>query len=114
MQLRVGLKFNRSGGKAEAGVFHVEHLPGAQTVPGGPWDSGGIGVFAARREAAAYLELDEDRLQIICPPGPTGRRPPYLYLDGRPMAECGLSISHDGDWIAWAVAGAVREDAAGS
>lgn len=70
--------------------------------------------IAARREAAAYLELDEDRLQIICPPGPTGRRPPYLYLDGRPMAECGLSISHDGDWIAWAVAGAVREDAAGS
>jgi phosphopantetheine--protein transferase-like protein len=70
--------------------------------------------IAARREAAAYLELDEDRLQVICPPGPAGRRPPYLYLDGRPMAHCGLSISHDGEWIAWAVAGEVREEAAGS
>jgi phosphopantetheine--protein transferase-like protein len=70
--------------------------------------------LSARREAAAHLELDEDRLQIICPPGPAGRRPPYLYLDGRPMDQCGLSISHDGGWIAWAVAGAVREGAAGS
>jgi phosphopantetheine--protein transferase-like protein len=70
--------------------------------------------IAARREAAAYLEVDEDRLQVICPPGPAGRRPPYLYLDGRPMPQCGLSISHDGEWIAWAVAGAVREDEAGS
>ena len=70
--------------------------------------------IAARREAAAYLELDEDRLQVVCPPGPAGRRPPYLYLDGRPMADCGLSISHDGDWIAWAVAGRIRADADGS
>lgn len=70
--------------------------------------------IAARREAAAYLGVDEKRLQIICPPGAAGRRPPYLYLDGRPMPNCGVSISHDGDWIAWAVAGSVREDAAGS
>lgn len=61
--------------------------------------------LAVRREAAAFLELDEKRLQVICPPGPAGRRPPYLFIDGDLAAHVGVSISHDEDWLAWAVAG---------
>lgn len=68
--------------------------------------------MAVRREAAHCLEVDEARLQVICPAGPTGRRPPYLHLDGVPTEGCGISISHDGDWLAWGVS--VSGSAAGS
>jgi len=61
--------------------------------------------LTVRKEAAGVLELDETRLEVICPAGPAGRSPPYLHVDGRPHANCGVSISHDGDWVAWAVAG---------
>lgn len=59
--------------------------------------------LAVRSEAAHCLGVEERRLQVICPPGPTGRRPPYLHLDGVPGTDIGISISHDGDWLAWAV-----------
>jgi phosphopantetheinyl transferase (holo-ACP synthase) len=61
--------------------------------------------LAVRTEAAAFLGVDEDRLEVVCPPGPAGRRPPYLRLDGRMTNRCGVSISHDHDWLAWVVAG---------
>jgi hypothetical protein len=61
--------------------------------------------LAVRTEAAGFLEVEEERLEVICPPGPAGRRPPYLHLDGRPVARCGVSVSHDDGWLAWAVAG---------
>lgn len=69
--------------------------------------------LAVRREAADLLSVAEDRLEVICPPGPSGRRPPYLHLDGVPSEQCGISISHDGAWVAWAVAG-IRGGADGS
>ncbi len=61
--------------------------------------------LAVRREAAAFLGVEEARLEVICPDGPAGRSPPYLHLDTRVLEDCGVSISHDGDWMAWAVAG---------
>lgn len=69
--------------------------------------------LAVRREAAAFLGVEEARLEIICPEGPAGRSPPYLHLDTQVVEDCGVSISHDGDWMAWAVAG-VSGDGAGS
>lgn len=69
--------------------------------------------LAVRREAAQFLGTDEGRLEVICPSGPAGRRPPYLHVDGRARRDCGVSISHDGDWVAWAVAG-ISGDAGGS
>ena len=69
--------------------------------------------LTVRQEAAGFLDLDESRLEVICPAGPAGRSPPYLHVDGRPHPRCGVSISHDGDWVAWAVAG-VSGSAAGS
>ena len=68
--------------------------------------SSAIARLALRREAALHLATDEQRLEVICPPGPAGRRPLYLYADGRLVTDVGLSISHDGAWVAWAVAGA--------
>lgn len=69
--------------------------------------------LAVRREAATVLGLEEKRLAVICPEGPAGRSPPYLHVDERPRDDCGLSISHDGDWMAWAVAG-LSADGVGS
>lgn len=57
----------------------------------------------ARRDASALLRLPEERLSIVCPPGPTGLRPPYLYLDGAPLPGVDISLSHDGAHLAWAV-----------
>jgi len=58
--------------------------------------------LAARRALAEALAVDEARLEIVCAPGPTGRRPPSLLLDGSPQG-VDLSLSHHGGWIAWAL-----------
>lgn len=57
----------------------------------------------ARRDAARHLELPEDRLTIQCVPGPTGRRPPFIHLDGVPLADADVSLSHHGRRLAWAL-----------
>lgn len=61
--------------------------------------------LAVRRDAAAWLETAEDRLEVVCAPGPRGRVPPRLHRDGEPLRGVGLSISHHGRWLAWGVAG---------
>ncbi len=55
----------------------------------------------ARADLARDLRVNEDRLEIICAPGPTSQRPPRVLLDGQ-QAEADVSLSHDGQWIAWA------------
>jgi hypothetical protein len=57
----------------------------------------------ARRDAARFLDLKEERLSIRSRPGPTGQRPPYLYLDGEEMSSADLSFSHHGTCLAWAL-----------
>lgn len=59
--------------------------------------------LGARGAAAARLDVQERRLEIRCPPGHTGLRPPYLYLDGRRLRGLDVSLSHDGDHLAWAL-----------
>lgn len=58
--------------------------------------------LGARGALAAALGVVEDRLEIVCAPGVTGRRPPFALLDGAP-APADVSLSHHGDWIAWAL-----------
>jgi len=58
--------------------------------------------LGARAALAAALSLDEARLEIVCAPGPTGRRPPHALLDGN-RAPADVSLSHHGAWIAWAI-----------
>ena len=60
--------------------------------------------IAARAEMAEVLGLDEHQLEIVCAPGKPGRRPPAVLVDGEPDT-VDVSLSHDGDWIAWAFAG---------
>jgi phosphopantetheine--protein transferase-like protein len=58
--------------------------------------------LGARADVARMLGVTERRVEIVCAPGPSSRRPPRVLLDG-----CGaavdLSLSHDGGWIAWAI-----------
>jgi len=56
--------------------------------------------LAARSTLATALAVDEDRLEIVCDPGPTSQRPPRVLLDGR-RGRMDVSLSHDGRWIAW-------------
>ncbi len=58
--------------------------------------------LAARRELAAALGAGEERVAVVCAPGPTGRRPPAARLDGR-ACPADVSFTHDGRWIAWSV-----------
>jgi phosphopantetheinyl transferase (holo-ACP synthase) len=58
--------------------------------------------IGARAELAALLGLEVTRLEIVCRPGASGRRPPYVLVDGSP-AKVDVSLSHDGPWIAWAL-----------
>lgn len=58
--------------------------------------------LGARGALAAAMGVEEDRLEIVCAPGVTGRRPPFVLLDGAPAA-ADVSLSHHGDWIAWAI-----------
>lgn len=57
--------------------------------------------LAARPLLARILEADEGRVEIVCEPGVTGRRPPHVLLDGR-AAPVDVSLSHHGAWLAWA------------
>jgi phosphopantetheine--protein transferase-like protein len=57
----------------------------------------------ARRDAARFLDLEEARLSIRCPPGEPGRRPPFLYLDGEELSSADVSFSHHGSQLAWAL-----------
>ncbi len=58
--------------------------------------------IAARSALARTLGVDDSRLEIVTGPGPTGRRPPRVLLDGT-QAMADVSLSHDGAWIAWAL-----------
>jgi hypothetical protein len=57
---------------------------------------------SARADVAALLGVPEARVELVCEPGPVTRRPPRVLLDGCP-ARADVSLSHDGDWIAWAI-----------
>ena len=59
--------------------------------------------IGARAAIADALAVAEHRLEIVCAPGKPGRRPPAVLLDGDP-ATVDVSLSHDGNWIAWAFA----------
>ena len=59
--------------------------------------------IAAREAIADVLGIDEHRLEIVCAPGKPGRRPPTVLVDGE-QDTVDVSLSHDGDWIAWAFA----------
>lgn len=56
-----------------------------------------------RRDAARVLGRGESHLTIVCSPGKAGRRPPFLHEDGMVSSHADVSISHDGDQLAWAV-----------
>ncbi|HET9948059.1 MAG TPA: 4'-phosphopantetheinyl transferase superfamily protein [Longimicrobiales bacterium] len=58
--------------------------------------------LGARAAVARLLEVAEERVELVCAPGPVTRRPPRVLLDGLP-APADVSLSHDGRWIAWAV-----------
>ena len=59
--------------------------------------------LAARSALALRLGVDESRLEIVCAPGPTSQRIPSVLVDGE-QAGADVSLSHDGRWIAWAIA----------
>lgn len=59
--------------------------------------------IAARADAADLLGVEVGRVEIVCGPGALGRRPPRMLVDGR-SADVDVSLSHDGPWIAWALA----------
>ena len=63
--------------------------------------------IGAKADLAETLGLGRDRLEIVCGPGPRGRRPPRVLLDGAPAA-LDVSLSHHGAWIAWALFGPER------
>lgn len=56
----------------------------------------------ARKDLATLLRVEEKRVEIVCGPGPSGKLPPQVLIDGHP-ANADVSLSHDGRWIAWAV-----------
>ena len=58
--------------------------------------------LAARAELARRLDVDEARVEVVCGEGPKGRVPPEALLDGR-AAPADVSLSHHGDWLAWAI-----------
>jgi hypothetical protein len=58
--------------------------------------------LGAREDVARMLGVTEKRVEIVCEPGPSSRRPPRVLVDGCPAA-ADLSLSHDGGWIAWAI-----------
>ena len=58
--------------------------------------------IGARGTLASALGVEARRIEIVCAPGVTGRRPPRVLLDGSP-APADVSLSHHGEWIAWAL-----------
>lgn len=59
----------------------------------------------ARAALARKAGIAEDRVEIVCDPGPSGRTPPRALVDGRPSA-WDVSLSHHGRWLAWALTSA--------
>jgi len=59
-------------------------------------------VRIAAREAVSEV-LGIPNVEIVCSSGSLGRRPPRVLVDGRP-SNVDVSLSHDGPWIAWAIA----------
>lgn len=57
--------------------------------------------LGARAALAGALGVEEERIEIVCAPGQTGRRPPRVLLDGA-AAPADVSLSHHGRWIGWA------------
>ncbi len=64
--------------------------------------SAGVRVMA-KHAAASLLELPRSELRIVCPPGHTGLRPPYLFRGAERLPNADVSLSHDGPFIAAAV-----------
>lgn len=58
--------------------------------------------LAARQALAESMQVEEGRLELVCDPGPLGRSPPRVYMDGVP-APADVSLSHAGRWLAWAL-----------
>ena len=58
--------------------------------------------LGARAALSWALQVEESRLEIVSPPGTTGRRPPYVLLDGE-AAPADVSLSHSDGWMAWAI-----------
>ena len=59
-------------------------------------------IFLALPPIRLLGQLNPD-LRIVCPPGHTGLRPPYLMSGSEPVDGADISLSHDGPWIAWAI-----------
>jgi phosphopantetheinyl transferase (holo-ACP synthase) len=66
--------------------------------------------IGARTDAARWLDVSLDRVEIVCAPGSIGRRPPRILVDGAPTI-IDVSLSHDGPWIAWALSHRTGPDA---
>jgi len=62
----------------------------------------GLVRLAARTEVARRLDLPPERCEIVNAPGPAGRTPPLVQLDGSPCPDARISLSHDGPFVAWA------------
>ncbi len=77
--------------------FHQTEARAMRSLPSG------MVRLAARRAAVELMQIDADRIRIVTPPGPAGRTPPHLEVDGEREARLSLSISHHGDRIAWIV-----------
>jgi phosphopantetheinyl transferase (holo-ACP synthase) len=58
--------------------------------------------LAARAALARALGVDEVRIEVVCGEGPKGRVPPEALIDGR-AAPADVSLSHHGEWLAWAI-----------
>ena len=58
--------------------------------------------LAARAALARGLGVDEARIEVVCGEGPKGRVPPEALIDGR-AAPADVSLSHHGQWLAWAI-----------
>lgn len=58
--------------------------------------------LGARTHLADRLGIAEERIEIVCDPGPPTRRPPRVFVDGC-CAPTDVSLSHDGRWIAWVI-----------
>jgi phosphopantetheinyl transferase (holo-ACP synthase) len=99
----------RGGGEVDALV--ARHLTPREAAPIRSAASALVRM-AVRCEAAEWLRTEEERLEVVCPPGPRGRVPPELHRDGTLLPDVAISVSHHGDWLAWGVG--VRGRGAGS
>jgi hypothetical protein len=57
--------------------------------------------IGARQALASDMGVAAARVEIVGDAEAKGRRPPRVLLDGQ-EATADVSLSHDGDWIAWA------------